>query len=359
MPARAPDPHTGLSARLGAALQRAWWTRPPTRAARALRPLAALYGALARLHRRLSRPQQVGVPVLVVGNLIVGGAGKTPTTIAVVRLLRAFGWLPGVVSRGHRRHGRGVAEVQRDSRASDCGDEPLLIRLRTGVPVMVGKNRVAAARALRAAHPEVNIIVADDGLQHHRLARDLQIIVFDERGAGNGLLLPAGPLRERLPGVRPADTLVLYNAAQASTPLAGWLAARRQPGVLPLADWWQGRSPAPDSWEAVQGRPLLAAAGLAAPERFFKMLRDQGLCLSITCALPDHDPFDELPWRDDTPDAVITEKDAVKLPLERVAQGHAATRVWVVPLDLEPEMAFAAALKRHFPHPPKYRHQGD
>ena len=342
-----------LPARLAAALRRAWWTTPPNFAAQALRPLAALYGVLARLHRALGRPQRVGLPVIVVGNLIVGGAGKTPTTIAVLHLLRAFGWRPGVVSRGHGRRHTALVEVRHDSLAGDCGDEPLLIHLRTGVPVMVASDRVAAARALCAAHPDVNIIVADDGLQHHRLARDLQVIVFDDRGAGNGLLLPAGPLREPLPRQVPAASIVLYNAARASTPWPGWLAARRQTGVLPLADWWRGEKPAADSWRPLQDRPLLAAAGTAAPERFFAMLREQGLRLAATRALPDHHAFDTLPWRDDTADVVITEKDAVKLRPERLAQGGGATRVWVVPLDLEPDVAFAAALKRHFPHPPK------
>jgi tetraacyldisaccharide 4'-kinase len=347
---------SSLSGRLGTALQRQWWATPRTPIAHALRPLAALYGGLARLHRAATRPQKVGVPVLVVGNVIAGGAGKTPTTIAVVRLLRAFGWNPGVVSRGYGRQGRGLIEVLRDGPASEYGDEPLLIRLRTGMPVMVGSDRIEAARALLAAHPEVDIIVADDGLQHHRLARDLQIIVFDERGLGNGLLLPAGPLREPLPNDSPAGTLVLYNAPRVTAPLPGWMATRRLAGALPLADWWQGELPAAGSWRALQGRPLLAAAGTALPERFFEMLRDLGLTLASTRPLPDHDPFDTLPWPPGTPDVVITEKDAVKLSPERLPDSGSpgATRVWVAPLDLEPEVAFAAELKRHFPHPPKY-----
>jgi tetraacyldisaccharide 4'-kinase len=316
--------------------------------------LAALFGALAALHRGIARPRRLPVPVVVVGNLIVGGAGKTPTTIAVVRILGALGWHPGVVSRGHGRKGGGLLEVQPETPAVDCGDEPLLIRRRTGAPVMVGSDRVAAARALCEAHPEIDILVADDGLQHHRLARDLQIIVFDERGVGNGLLLPAGPMRQRLPSACPDDTIVLYNAARASTRLPGWIAVRRHPGVLPLADWWQGHAPLPDSWQGLHGRPLLAAAGVAAPERFFDMLRDEGLTLSVTRALADHDPYVALPWREDTPDVVITEKDAVKLPLQRTQGTESATRIWVVPLDLEPDVAFAAAIKRHFPHPPKH-----
>jgi tetraacyldisaccharide 4'-kinase len=333
-------------------LQRQWWIAPPTLAARALRPLAALFGGLAALHRAVTRPRRLAVPVVVVGNLIVGGAGKTPTTITVVRMLRALGWQPGVVSRGHGRHSHGLYEVQPDSLAPDCGDEPLLIRRRTGVPVMVGSDRVAAACALCTAHPEIDILVADDGLQHHRLARDLQIIVFDERGVGNGLLLPAGPLRQRLPRTCPADTIVLYNAQSPTTRLPGRTALRRHPGVLSLADWWQGLTPPPDSWQGLQDRPLLAVAGVAAPERFFDMLREKGLTLYATRALPDHDPYAVLPWRQDTPDVVITEKDAVKLTPAYTLTAGATPRVWVVPLDLEPDLAFAAAIERHFPNPP-------
>ena len=347
-------PTPGRLARLSTALQRLWWTQTPTATARALQPLASLYTRLAWLHRALSRPRRVGVPVVVVGNLIVGGAGKTPTTITVVHLLRAYGWSPGVISRGHGRRGRGVFEVQCDSPAALCGDEPLLIRRRTGMPVMVAADRVAAARALRAAHPQVDIIVADDGLQHHALARDLEVVVFDERGAGNGLVLPACPLREALPAVTPASTLVLYNAAYVTTPLPGWLATRRLAGVVPLAAWWQGQAPGADSWLAVQGRPLLAAAGMAAPERFFAMLRDRGLTLQATLALPDHDRFDTLPWPPTTADVLVTEKDAVKLVTHRELLEGRGTQVWVVPLDFEPDVAFAAALKRHFPHPPKH-----
>ena len=340
--------------RFSSALQQQWWTKPVTPAAQALRPLAALYGRLARWRCLVTRPQAIDVPVIVIGNLIAGGAGKTPTAIATVRLLRAFGWKPGVVSRGYGRRGTGLVEVTRETEAQECGDEPLLIRLRTGVPVMVGRDRVQAARALRQRHPEVDIVVADDGLQHHRLARDLDIIVFDERGVGNGLLLPAGPLREPLQAERNPHTLVLYNAAKPTTVMPGWMATRRLSGVLPLADWWRGELPSRESWQALLDRPLIAVAGVARPERFFEMLREQGLHLAHTRALPDHHSFATLPWRSDTPDVLVTEKDAVKLPLERMAQSEGATRVWVVPLDLEPDVAFAAALKRQFPHPPKF-----
>ena len=355
MSLNAQAPAGGLPQRCSQALQRQWWVTPPTPTAQALRLLAGLYAQVAGLDRRLSRPQRVGLPVVVVGNLVAGGAGKTPTTIAVVRLLRAFGWHPGVVSRGHGRRGSAVMAVSRDSPAAECGDEPLLIRLRTGMPVMVGSDRVAAARALRKAHPQVDIIVADDGLQHHRLARDLQIIVFDERGAGNRLLLPAGPLREPLPEHTPTATLVLYNAPQVNTHLPGWMATRRLSGVLPLADWWRGQVPVTDSWQALHGVPLLAAAGMAVPERFFAMLEGKGLSIVQRLPLPDHFAFDRLPWPAGTADVILTEKDAVKLrPGVAPMVANAGTRIWVAPLDFEPEVAFAAALKRLFPHPPKY-----
>jgi tetraacyldisaccharide 4'-kinase len=333
-------------ARGAGALQRAWWAPQPTPLAMVLRPLSLLYRMLAALDRALTRPRQLGLPVLVVGNLVVGGAGKTPTVIALVQQLRSAGWTPGVVSRGYGRRQNDVAEVHADSLPADVGDEPLLIRLRTGAPVFVGSDRVAAARALRLAHPAVNIVLSDDGLQHRRLARDLEIVVFDERGAGNGLLLPAGPLREPLPAALSARTLLLYNADAPSVALPGWTAARELRGVLAFGDWARGAASAAGSWSALRGRRLVAAAGVAAPERFFAALRAQGLDID-PLPLPDHHAFDTLPWPPGTPDVVVTEKDAVKL--RRAALG--ATRLWVAPLDLVPEAGFMAAVQRHFPPP--------
>ncbi len=335
-----------MSSRLAAALQRAWWQSPPNALARALRPLSGLYALLAGLDKALTRPRHLDVPVLVVGNLVVGGAGKTPTVIALVRLLRAYGWTPGVVSRGYGRRSRAVVAVRADSRASECGDEPLLIHLRTDVPVVVGADRVAAARALRIHHPTVDIVVCDDGLQHHRLAREAQVIVFDERGIGNGLLLPAGPLRERLPLEMPTSSLVLYNASQPMLLLPGWVAQRRLSGALSYDDWRSGLAPLADSWKALHGRHFVAAAGIAAPERFFVQLRDLGLHFT-PLPLPDHHAFDTLPWSEDTADVLLTEKDAVKLAGVRLG----ATRVWVAPLDFEFDLGFAAAVKRLFPNP--------
>lgn len=324
------------------------WAQPkPTLAARLLQPLSWLYRALAAAdaatYRWGWRPvQRAPVPVLVVGNLIAGGAGKTPTVIAVIDLLRHQGWTPGVVSRGHGRSGHAVVAVMPGRSASDTGDEPLLICLRTGAPVVVGADRAAAAQALCARHPDVDIIVADDGLQHHRLHHDMAVLVFDDRGAGNGLCLPAGPLRQRLPAQVPSHSLVLYNAQAASTALPGFTGQRRLVGVLPLDAWWAGRDvPVDGGWAALQGRSVLAAAGLAQPARFFDMLSAQGLHIT-PLPLADHHPFTPLPWPAGTAEVIVTEKDAVKLPPQAVGN----TRVWVARLDFQPEPAFAEALRR-------------
>jgi tetraacyldisaccharide 4'-kinase len=335
-----------VAARLTARLTAQWAGPGVAWGARLLQPLSWLYALLAGAHRALytgglRRTLRAPVPLLVVGNLVAGGAGKTPTVMALVALLRQQGWTPGVISRGHGRQGDAVQAVHRDSPAEAVGDEPLLIHLRTGAPVVVGRDRVAAARALCAAHPAVDILVADDGLQHHRLHHDMAVWVFDDRGAGNRLLLPAGPLRQTLPDRLPPHTLVLYNAAAPTTPLPGLTGRRQLSGVLPLEAWWQGAAPPVDGgWALLRGRPLLAAAGLARPEPFFAMLESRGLLIS-RLPLPDHAPFDPLPWPAGTAEVLVTEKDAVKLPPARTA----GTRVWVATLDFRPEPAFAEALR--------------
>ena len=335
-------------------LQRAWTGRGGL--AVALWPLSVLYGgvtALRRLaHAAGGKPAPpVGVPVIVVGNLIAGGAGKTPTVLAVVELVRRHGWRPGIVSRGYGgTHARGALEVTRDTPAAVCGDEPLLMHLRSGAPTVVGRGRVEAARELLRAHPEVDLIVSDDGLQHAALARDAQVIVFDERGAGNGWLLPAGPLREALPATLPPRSLVVYNAPAATTPLPGTLARRGLAGVVDLAGWWRGQAATPERLAALRDRPVLAVAGLAHPRRYFDMLRAAGLTISER-PLPDHHPYTTLPWPAGTTDVVLTEKDAIKLDPSRVG----ATRVWVAPLDFALDAAFEAALLALLP-PPGSRH---
>jgi tetraacyldisaccharide 4'-kinase len=261
---------------------------------------------------------------------VAGGAGKTPTVMALVQALQARGHRPGVISRGHGRSGAAPMAVHASADATAVGDEPLLIQRRCGVPVWVGRQRAEAALALCAAHPEVDVLISDDGLQHPALARQAEVVVFDERGMGNGLLLPAGPLREPVPETTPHNRRLLYTAGHASTALPGALAQRRLLLAWPLAAWRAGDRDAALPLAALQGRPLLAAAGLAAPGKFFGMLANAGLQFT-PLPLPDHHPFTTLPWAPDTPDVLVTEKDAVKL----LGRPLGATRVWVLPLDFQ------------------------
>ena len=337
------------------ALQRAWLRRGPV--ALALWPLSLLFGAVVALraalyHWRVWMPQALPVPVVVVGNLMAGGVGKTPTVMAVVRRLQAAGHHPGIISRGHgrRQDAAAVMEVLPNTPASEGGDEPLLLRLRLGVPVFVGADRVAAARAALAAHPEIDILVSDDGLQHRRLPRAAQVVVFDDRGVGNGWLLPAGPLREPLTAHPPPCTVVLYNAPQASTAWPGHLATRQLAGLAPLVDWWAGQAATSASLLnlAASPTPVWAAAGVSQPERFFGMLRAAGLTIT-PLALSDHHDYATLPWPADASDVIVTEKDAVKLRPERLAASGSTPRIWVAPLDFQIDAAFDAALQAVLP----------
>ncbi len=312
----------------------AHWYRPcPSWLTRLLWPLTWLYRLLGWLHAAHRAPDpsvRLPVPVVVVGNLIVGGAGKTPTVIAIVELLKANGRRPGVISRGHGRQARDPQPVADDSSATQVGDEPMLIRRRTGVPCWVGRDRPAAGRALLAAHPDVDVLVSDDGLQHQPLLRDANVIVFDERGVGNGLLLPAGPLREDLPAALPADSLLLYNAVHATTRLPGELLQRRLGDAVPLRSWLARSTDGSVPLSGLRGRHLLAVAGIAAPERFFRALEAAGLTIT-RMPLPDHHDFATLPWTAHDPEVIVTEKDAVKL----AGTGTCNSQVWVVGLDFD------------------------
>jgi tetraacyldisaccharide 4'-kinase len=323
-----------LKAQAEALLVRHWAMSQPSWLARALQPLSWLYSAIFRWQRQsASQAQALPVPVLVVGNFTVGGGGKTPTVIALVQALQAAGHKPGVISRGHGRDGNAAQPVTAQSTAQEVGDEPLLIQRRTGVPVWVGRDRPASARQLCQQHPEVNVLVSDDGLQHHALRRDAAVAVFDERGAGNGLLLPAGPLREALPSNLGPKVRVLYTAGQVCTRLPGGLAQRRLQQAWPLAAWLLGDASQAVPLPTLRGRPLLAAAGLAAPEKFFSMLEAEGLDIQ-RLPLPDHFAYRTLPWPGTTPDVITTEKDAVKIAAKPSGE-LAGARIWVVPLDLQ------------------------
>ena len=357
-PAWADDPKPALRSRLEAFLQRTWSEHGGLSVA--LLPLSWVFAAVSASRRLLYRKgilttHALPVPVLVVGNIVVGGAGKTPATITIVDMLRRDGWTPGVVSRGHGRIGRAVLPATGSSAATQAGDEPILIARRTQAPVYVGSDRVAAAHALLQAHPEVDIVVSDDGLQHLALGRDVEIVVFDDRGAANRRLLPAGPLREPLPkglgavGSGPAMArqprrLVLYNAPTATTPLTGHLGRRRLSGAVALEAWARGEGPSWATLGALQGRSVVAAAGLARPARFFAMLREGGLDVR-ELPLSDHHDFAVLPWPAGTSDVVVTEKDAVKL----AGRPMGGARVWVATLDFEIEPSFEAALFEALP----------
>jgi tetraacyldisaccharide 4'-kinase len=342
--ARAP-----LAERVEIAMNRTWSGRGPL--STLLLPIAWVFevGSAVRKHfyaRGVRDVARLPVPVIVVGNLIVGGAGKTPTVIALVEMLRRRGYTPGIVSRGYGRFGEEVVAVSDDASSDRVGDEPLMLRRRTGAPVVVGADRVAAGYALLALDPDVDVVVSDDGLQHLGLERDVEVLVFDERGAGNGRLLPAGPMRERLPAATSPRQIVLYNAPSPTTPLPGFTALRSLAGVVPLADWWSDIESAPGSLAELRDKDVVAVAGLAQPERFFAMLRDQGLHLR-ELPLTDHADFATLPWPADASDVIVTEKDAVKLPPSR----RMGTRVWVARLDFTPEPAFDAAVLALLPPP--------
>jgi len=340
--------------------QATWARRGVT--ARLLWPVSAPYAALVALRRRLYqwgvlRTHRLPVPVILVGNVVVGGAGKTPTVIALIEHLQAKGWRPGVISRGYGRQGGGVLAVQDDTPASLSGDEPALIRRRTGVPVFVAARRADAGRALLAAHPQVNLLLCDDGLQHLALARDLAIAVFDERGVGNGWQLPAGLLREPWPPAagspfRP-DLLLQQHRPGARPPnlprpadLPGFVAERR------LADTAWGPDGTHIPLDELRDRPVTALAGIARPEAFFAMLRARGLNLTRTCPLPDHAAAQDYHALALAPGDVLlcTEKDAVKL-FARWPQ--AGRRLLAVPLEFTPEPAFFEALDAALaqPHP--------
>jgi tetraacyldisaccharide 4'-kinase len=344
-------------------LQRSWWQPRATPLARALAPLAALTARVAARRRaRAESPSAdrvpLAVPVIVVGNVIVGGAGKTPTVIALVASLRAWGYMPGIVSRGHGRRDGAVrlldASTPSGARtAAVFGDEPLLMHRRTGAPLAVARARREAALALLRAPPEVDVIVADDGLQHHALARDIELVVFDDRGLGNGRTLPAGPLREPPEALWPAGAaaparFVLVNGrwpAPPALPLPApaqdcWEAARALGGAAALADWRRGAPADAGTLAGLRGRPVLAAAGIGDPERFFSMLEAQGLRIRRR-PLADHAGFDPPPWSADEADVVVTEKDAVKL----ADRPPGATRIWVVTLDFAFPPGLAQALR--------------
>lgn len=299
------------------------WTRRGLLAC-SLWPLSLLYGALVGLRTALYRlhvltTQRVPVPLVVVGNVVAGGVGKTPVVMALVQHWQAQGLQVGVISRGYGRRTQGCFEVTTQTLATDVGDEPSLIQRRTQAPVFVAERRIDAARALLAAYPGTQLIVSDDGLQHLALHRDLNLGVFDDRGVGNGWLLPAGPLREPWP--RPLDAVLhtgqhpAFAGFQVQRALAQW-AVRADGSRVALAELTAHttQDTTPGTSPAAAQAPLLALAGIAQPEVFFAMLRAQGVTPVRTLALSDHADFESALSNEYKGYSLIcTEKDAVKL----------------------------------------------
>lgn len=301
-------------------LERRWYAREQS-APLLLRPLSMFYGAISTRRRRHLQAQATAlrVPVIIVGNISVGGTGKTPFTIWLIERLREWGWRPGVISRGYGgRAAQYPLAVTAQTDAAASGDEPLLIAQRTGCPVVVAPDRVAAAQMLLRDH-DVDLIVSDDGLQHYRLARDLEICLVDgRRGLGNGALLPAGPLREAPSRLAEVQLVVVNGEGWRH---AGALQMHLQPA--PLRRLIDDRE---QDLAALRGQTVHAVAGIGDPSRFFASLTAAGLAIEAH-AFADHHAFGaaDFAFGDEAP-IVMTEKDAVK------CRAFADARMWALPV---------------------------
>jgi tetraacyldisaccharide 4'-kinase len=265
----------------------------------------------------------------------LGGSGKTPLVLWIVRHLASQGWRPAIVSRGYGGSRSAASEapiaVEASSDPREVGDEPLLLARNAGCPVWIGADRVAACSALASAHPDCDVLVLDDGLQHYRLARDVEIAVVDARGTGNGLLFPAGPLREPRSRLREVDAVV-FNGAQ---PVAGY-------GMyLEGREFVNLGNAARAIGDELGSRKVHAVAGIGEPARFFRHIEALGLEV-VPHAFPDHHPYvaRDLEFGDRLP-VVMTEKDAVKCTF---IEHEAQSRFWMVPVRAEVDPAFGALL---------------
>jgi tetraacyldisaccharide 4'-kinase len=333
-----------LGARAERAIERIWyggsaWRWP-------LLPLSLAFYCVSTLRRAayrtpLKQSIELPAPVVVVGNLTAGGTGKTPFVIWLAEQLTARGWSPGIVARGYG--GRAKTWPQRvrpDSSPDLVGDEPVLLAMRTGLPIVVGPDRVAAARALLAGG-DVDVVLSDDGLQHYRLARTYEIAVVDGlRGFGNGWCLPAGPLREPASRLRTVDAVVVNRGGSEREPAAAPLleASLSVPMTLAVSRVYRVADGAPAQLEAFAGRTVHAVAGIGNPERFFAALERAGLGV-LRHPLRDHARIDaaSLPREPGVP-VLLTEKDAVK------CRGVAHDDVWCVAVDADVDSDAAARL---------------
>lgn len=269
----------------------------------------------------------MSVPVVVVGNITVGGSGKTPLVLWLAENLRRLGFRPGIISRGYGGVSRSQMEVIPGSDPLVVGDEPVLLARRSGCPVWVGRNRAETARALLHAYPACNVILSDDGLQHYRLFRDVDIAVVDgERKFGNGFMLPAGPLREPVTRLASVDAVVMNSggAEASNSTKAGFVMRLAGAEFYNLADPMQCAKP-----QDFVGQAVHAVAGIGNPARFFEHLRSLGLAVSEH-PFPDHHAFQ--PQELDFPGQVLmTEKDGVK------CAKFAKDNYWVLAVEAEVE----------------------
>lgn len=289
--------------------------------------LVFLLGACARrllYALRLFKSVHPGIPVIVVGNLTVGGSGKTPLVLWIAEFLRGQGWSPGIVSRGY---GAVISEPRAAtvaSAANEVGDEPILVSRRSGCPVWVGPDRVQVAARLRAAHKDVDVLVLDDGLQHYAIRRDLEIALVDARGFGNGFLLPAGPLREPKSRLRSVHAVVSHASS-----VKGFAMKLEGSQVHRMTDARERRV-----LESFAGQKVHAVAGIGDPNRFFLHLAAAGIKV-LPHPFPDHHAFAprDLEFGDELP-VMLTEKDAVKL------RSAARPHWWVLPVSARLDPAF-------------------
>jgi tetraacyldisaccharide 4'-kinase len=288
----------------------------------AFRAAVAVRRLLYRL--RIFRSAHPGIPVVVVGNLTAGGSGKTPLVIWIAEHLKKKGWTPGIVSRGYGARIEAPRAATIADEAAEVGDEPIVLSRRSGCPVWVGADRLAVCRALRAANPDVDVLVLDDGLQHYALRRDIEIAVVGARGFGNGFLLPAGPLREPPSRLRSVDAVVSHGAS------ADGYVMKLEGETLHRMTDANDRRPA----SAFAGQRVHAIAGIGDPNRFFLHLGKLGIKV-VPHPFPDHHPFkrEELDFGDEAP-VLMTEKDAVKL------RGAARANWWVLPVAAQLDAAF-------------------
>lgn len=310
-----------------------------------LLPLSWVFQALVLFRKHLYRTGvlksfSLSVPVIIVGNINVGGTGKTPLVIYLVEALRAIGLNPGVISRGYGARLSRVRAVSANDDASQVGDEPLLIKRRLGCPVYVHANRVLAGQMLLEENPDCDIVLSDDGLQHYRLQRDYEIVVIDAKnGFGNGAMLPAGPLREPLKRLKSVDAIVTngeYIGAQISSRWYGHkvFEMQLQAGRFYNLQNMQLSCDARD----FSAKKIFAVAGIGHPDRFFLQLEHLGLRFKRR-SFPDHHHFTQEDFDKLRADIILmTEKDAVK------CQSFAAPNFWVLPISAVLDEAFMLRL---------------